>query len=314
MNEIAPNINLDVYLRAMDIAINACEKYNIPESPLCEEREEEIINDVYLIFILIYIKKKYENKIPNISVFLLLHLLRAEVKKMFDLFENSFKKGNIDSILNYFNFAEPCYSDEKYSIVDYLRKNNDSFCKTLKILNGKSYLKYADYIKYIKPHLKGYAFLDDNSDSKNIPYRKLTDFDEYLDFYKNRRFKVYFNIRALAYFDIKKRSNDNEEDNFNFNYICSNIFEHDNFLKMLDCPNDKMNKHLYKKIISIIDYASKEFKNKEINGHSLLNSFYLNLYELFVYIEEEKKTFFDILNNNAIKYLNFSKWKVKINI
>ena len=308
MNEIAPNINLDVYLRAMDIAINACEKYNIPESPLCEEREEEIINDVYLIFILIYIKKKYENKIPNLSVFLLLHLLRAEVKKMFDLFENSFKKGNIDSILNYFYFAEPCYSDEKYSIVDYLRKNNDSFCKTLKILNGKSYLKYADYIKYIKPHLKGYAFLDDNSDSKNIPYRKLTDFDEYLDFYKNRRFKVYFNIRALAYFDIKKRSNDNEEDNFNFNYICSNIFEHDNFLKMLDCPNDKMNKHLYKKIISIIDYASKEFKNKEINGHSLLNSFYLNLYELFVYIEEEKKTFFDILNNNAyfISYVSSS--------
>ena len=232
-------------------------------------------------------------------MFLLLHLLKADYTKIIDLFENSFKKGNIDNILNYFYFTEPCYSDEKYNIVDYLRKNNDSFCKTLKILNGKSYQYYNNYLKYIKPHLKGYAFLDDNSDSKSIPYRKYTDFDEYLDFYKNRTFKAYLNIRALAYFDIKKRSNDNEDDNFNYNYIYKNIFERLNFLNMLDCPNEKMNKHLYKKIISIIDYVSKETKNKEINGYGSIKSNYLNLYELFVFIEEEKKTFFDILNNNA---------------
>ena len=141
-------------------------------------------------------------------MFLFLHLLKADYAKVIDLFENSFKQGNIDNILNYFYFTEPCYSDEKYNIVYYLRKNNDSFCKTLKILNGKSYyLIYFDYIKYIKPHLKGYAFLDDNSDSKSIPYRKYTDFDEYLGFYKNRRYNAYFyfDIRTLAYFDIKKK-------------------------------------------------------------------------------------------------------------
>ena len=302
INEIAPNIYLGVYLRAIDIAINACEKYNVPENVLNHGVREVLINKLYLIFILIYIKKKYENQIPNLSVFLFLHLLKADYAKVIDLFENSFKQGNIDNILNYFYFTEPCYSDEKYNIVYYLRKNNDSFCKTLKILNGKSYyLIYFDYIKYIKPHLKGYAFLDDNSDSKSIPYRKYTDFDEYLGFYKNRRYNAYFyfDIRTLAYFDIKKRSNDNEDDNFNFNFIYNNIFKGANFLKMLDSPNDKMNKHLYEKIISIIDNVSKATINIEINECNLFDPDYLNLYELFVCIEEEKKTFFDILNNNA---------------
>ena len=181
----------------------------------------------------------------------------------------------------------------------------------MKILNGKYYKNYNQYLNYIKPHLKGYAFFDYNNDSKHIPYRKYTDFDEYLDYYKKSRVNNYFNIRALAYFDIKKRSNDNnEEDNFNYNYICTKIFEYGNsFMNMLGDPNNKMNKHLYKKIISIIDYMSKseEAKNKEFYTHTGFKLDYLNLYELFKCIEEEKKTFFDILNNNTFFIAQTSK-------
>ena len=311
MHELAPNIDLEVYLRAMDIANNTSEKYNLPESALNFDLHEIIVNNAILFLILIYIKKKFENQIPNLSVFLFIHLLKADYTKIFDLFENSFKQGNINNILNYCYFVEPCYSDEKYNIVDYLRKNNDSFCKTLKILNGKYYKNYNQYLNYIKPHLKGYAFFDYNNDSKHIPYRKYTDFDEYLDYYKKSRVNNYFNIRALAYFDIKKRSNDNnEEDNFNYNYICTKIFEYDNsFMNMLGDPNNKMNKHLYKKIISIIDYMSKseEAKNKEFYTHTGFKLDYLNLYELFKCIEEEKKTFFDILNNNTFFIAQTSK-------
>ena len=310
MNEIAPNIDIEVYLRAMDIAINECEKYNVPESALDHGIEEKLINRFYLIFILIYIKKKYESQTPNLSVLLRIHLLKPDYAKIIDFFVNSFKKGNINNILNYFYFVEPCYSDEKYNIVDYLRKNNDSFCKILKMLNGKCYQYYENYLKYIKPHLRGYAFLDENSDRKKIPYRKYTDFDEHLDYYKKSRIKRYFNIRVLAYFDIKRRPNDNnEEDNFNFNYICNKFFEEKLYvIKMLDEPNGKMNKHLYKKIISIIDYISKEAKNKEIECYEFFRYELLdNLYELFVCIEEENKTFFDILNNNTFFISQTSK-------
>ena len=301
INELAPNIDLEVYLRAMDIAINACEKYNIPESALNLDSIKLLIYNPILYFILIYIKKKFENQVPNLSVFLFIHLLKADYTKIFDLFEESFKQGNINNILNYFYFVEPCYSDEKYNIVDYLKKNNDSFCKTLKILNGKYYLNYNQYFKYIKQHLKGYAFIDDNSDSKHIPYRKYTDFDEYLDFDIKNRFNNYFNIRILAYFDIKKRPNDNAEENFNYKYICDKIFGGDNFMNMLGDPNDKMSKYLYKKIISIIDNISKskEAINKKFEFSSFFKLDYSNLYELLSCIEEEKKSFFDILNNNA---------------
>ena len=171
----------------------------------------------------------------------------------------------------------------------------------MKILNGKYYLNYNQYFKYIKQHLKGYAFIDDNSDSKHIPYRKYTDFDEYLDFDIKNRFNNYFNIRILAYFDIKKRPNDNAEENFNYKYICDKIFGGDNFMNMLGDPNDKMSKYLYKKIISIIDNISKskEAINKKFEFSSFFKLDYSNLYELLSCIEEEKKSFFDILNNNA---------------
>jgi len=302
MKEIAPNIDIEVYLRAMDIAVNACKKCNVPESALDHGVEEKLINRFYLIFILIYIKKKYESQTPNLSVLLRIHLLRPDYAKIIDFFENSFKKRNISNILNYFYFFEACCSDEKYNIVDYLRKNNDSFCKILKMLKGKCYQNYENYLKYIKPHLRGYAFLDENNESKIIPYRKYTDFDEFLDYHKKYRTKRYFNIRVLTYFDIKKRPNSNEEDNFNFNFICNKLFEEGCYIAdMLYEPNEKMNKHLYKKIISIIDYMSKEVKNKECECNEFFRDDMLNnLYELFACIEEEKKTFFDILNNNKL--------------
>ena len=320
INEIAPNLNIEIYLKVMDIVINLCEKSFIPESILNNDVEEDIFNDFCLNLIFIYIKKKFESQIPNISVFLLIHLLKADHIKFINLFDDSIKKGNMNNILNYLYFTEPCYSDEKYNLVDYLKKNNDSFCKILKKLD--CIIDNKNYIKIIKPYLKGYAFYDNNNSNKNIPYHKYTDFDEYLEAFKYCKDSKELNIRALALFDIKKRSNDNGEDNDNYNYICKKLFEEKcSLFEMLKEPNNKMNKYLYKKIISIIEYISKETINKKFNEEeiednsikdskyiaSIINFDYLNLYELFVCIKEEQKTFFDILNNNKFFIAQTSK-------
>ena len=321
INEIFPNLDIEVYLKAMDIVINLYKKSYIPESVLNHDLDDDLVNDLYLNLIFIYIKKKFESQIPNITVFLLIHLLKTDHIKIINLFDESFKKGNINNILNYFYFAEPSYSDEKYNIVDYMQKNNNSFFKTLKNLDVFFYCK--NYMKIIKPHLKGYAFIDNNKINKNIPYHKYTDFDEYFEAFKYHKNSKEFNIRALAFFDIKKVSNDNEEDNVNYNYVCKKLFDENcTFFDMLKEPNNKMNKHLYKKIISIIEYISKETINKKFNKEEIegdnsdkdkeyiasITSFeYLNLYELLVCIKEENKTFFDILNNNRFFIAQTSK-------
>ena len=337
INEICPDLNLDVYFKAMDIVINSSKKSNFPQNALNHELPEDIVNDLYLNLIFIYIKRKFENQIPNLSVFLLIHLLKADYTKFINLFEDLMKQGNINNILNYIYFTEPCYSNEKYNIVNYLKKNNNSFCKKLKNLQKKSYIQYINYEKYmkfIKPFRKGYAFYDDNKNNKNIPYHKYTDFNEHFERLKYHKYSNEIHIRALAYYDIRKRSNDNEEDNYNFNYICTKLFDENySFMNILNEPRNKINKYLYKKIISIIDYISKETINKEFNraklkdlkqndesneekeycchckrfqskedikqGFHHIYFYYFNLYELFLCINEEKKTFFDILNNNA---------------
>ena len=336
INEICPDLNLDAYFKAMDIVINSSQNTNIPQNVLNHELPEDIVYELYLNLIFIYIKKKFENQIPNLSVFLLIHLLKADYPKFINLFEDLMKQGNINNILNYIYFTEPCYSNEKYNIEYYLKKNNNSFCKKLKNLQRRSYIQYVNYEKYmkfIKPFRKGYAFYDDNKSNKNIPYHKYTDINEYFERLKYHNYSNEIHIRALAYYDIRKKSNDNEEDNSNFNYICTKLFDENcSFMNILNEPRNKINKYLYKKIISIIDYISKETINKEFNREKLKdlkqndednkkNKYcfhyksyqskkdikqgfhficfeYFNLYELFLCLEEEKKTFFDILNNN----------------
>ena len=72
-------------------------------------------------------------------------------------------------------------------------------------------------MKFIKPFRKGYAFYDDNKSNKNRPYHKYTDINEYFERLKYHNYSNEIHIRALAYYDIKKRSNNNEEENINFN-------------------------------------------------------------------------------------------------
>ena len=88
----------------------------------------------------------------------------------------------------------PCL---KFNIVDYMQKNNNSFFKTLKNLDDFFYCK--NYMKIIKPHLKGYAFIDKNNINKNIPYHKYKDSDEYFEAFKYHKNSKEFNIRALAF-------------------------------------------------------------------------------------------------------------------
>jgi len=337
INELCPDLNFDVYSKAMDIVINSSKSDKIPKNVLNHELPEDIIHELYLNLIFIYIKKKFEEQIPNLSVFLLIHFLKADYTKFINLFENLMNQGNINNILNYIYFTEPCNSDEKYSIVNYLKIYNNSFCKTFKIFKGRYYFNYENYIRIIKPYLKGYAFYDDNNNTKSIPYHKYTDFNEYFESLKYHKYSKEIHIRALAYYDIKKRSNNNEEENINFNYICTKLFNQKcSFMDMLKEPNNEINRYLCKKIISIIDYISKNTKNKQFKieklnendetgkddedkeekkyyyynkhqhnkveikkGFKAICFDYLNLYKLFKCIEEEKKTFFDILNNNS---------------
>jgi len=331
INELCPDLNFDVYSKAIDIVINSSQMSNVPKNVLNHELPEDIVHELYLNLIFIYIKKKFENQIPNLSVFLLIHLIKADYPKFINLFEDLMKQGNINNILNYIYFTEPCYSDEKYNIVNYLEMDNISFCKNLNIFKKIFYFDTEEYMKIIKPYLKGYAFYDNNNNSRIIPYHKYTDFNEFFERLKYHKYSREIHIRALAYYDIKKRSNDNEEDNINFNYICKKFFvEKCSFMDMLKEPNNEINRHLCKKIISIIDYISKETINKEFNindevdkaneenkyyyyhyfnqkqyrtkikkGFKTIVFDYLNLYKLFTCIEEEKKTFFDILNHNA---------------
>ena len=326
INEITSNLDLEVYFRAMEIAIDECEYYKIPEIALNHELSDDIVNELYLTLIFIYIKKKFEDQIPNLTVFLLIHLLKTDYPKFINLFEDSFRQGNINNILNYIYFTEPCYSDEKHNIVNYLKKNNNSFCKILKNFNGIYYLNYENYMKFIYPYLRGYAFYDDNHNNKNIPYHKYTDFKDYFESLKYHKNIYEIHIRALAYYDFRKRSNDNEEDNVNFNYICTKLSDYDHyFLDILKEPCIEINKYLYKKFISFIDYMSKETinrdfeiedskeeyvnddvvseiyrDNKEKEPHCTYDKYnekrnlffdQLNLYELFICIKEEKKNF-----------------------
>ena len=61
-------------------------------------------------------------------------------------------------------------------------------------------------MKALKPYLKGYAFYDDNNNSKNIPYHKYIDFNEFFEKEKYHKFSNEIHIRALAYYDFRKRS------------------------------------------------------------------------------------------------------------
>ena len=78
INEIAPNIYLGVYLRAIDIAINACEKYNVPENVLNHGVREVLINKLYLIFIL---KKNMKIKFQIYRCFYFFIYLRRTMQK-----------------------------------------------------------------------------------------------------------------------------------------------------------------------------------------------------------------------------------------
>ena len=368
LKEICPDLDLEVYFRAIDFAIKACgESYEVPDyyvNILDNELPEDIVNELYLNLIFIYIRKKFDNQIPNLSVFLFIHLLKADYEKFITKFEDLFKQGNVNNILKYIYFIEPCYSDEKYNIVDYLKNNNNSFLETLNKLKEKYCSNYKMYMEFLYPYLKGYAFIDDNNNSKTIPYHKYTDFNEYFESLKYHKYSKGIHIRALAYYDIRKRSNDNEEDNVNFNYICSKFYDEKcSFMDMLTEPGNEINKHLLKKIISIIEYISKEAinnkdysleeskdskknnenneeegignddynednENKEGNednenkeGNLTKDRYnkkekerlqtiffdYLNLYELFVCLEEEKKTFFGICNYNTFFISQASK-------
>ena len=370
IKEICPNLDFEAYFRAVDLVTNdesiSCYIY-LPKSVLDNELPEETVNETYLNLIFIYIRKKFDNQIPNLSVFLFIHLLKADYEIFINKFEDSFKQGNVNNFLNYIYFTEPCYSDEKYNIVNYLKKNNNSFLETLNKLKEKYCSNYKMYMEVLYPYLKGYAFIDDNNNSKIIPYHKYTDFNEYFERLKYHKYSNEIHIRALAYYDIRKRSNNNEEDNTNFNFICKKLYDEKcSFMDMLKEPGDEINKHLLKKIISIIDYISKETINREYNlelikvskensehyeevgicddednenndnndnnnedneykeGNLTKERYnknkekekqslqticfdYLNLYELFVCIKEEKKTFFDICNKNPFFIAQTSK-------
>jgi len=341
VKEICPDLNLEVYFKAIDLAIKKCNNdFSIPDyivNLLDDELPEDIVNELYLNLIFIYIKIKFNNQIPNLSMFLYIHLLKSDYDKFINKFEDSFKQGNVNNFLNYIYFIEPCNSDEKYNIVNYLKKNNNSFSEALnKLKEKKIYITSLKmFIELLNPYRKGYAFIDDNN-SKIIPYHKYTDFNEYFEGLKYHKYSKEIHIRALAYYDIRKRSNDNEEENVNFNYICKKIFDEKcSFMDMLTEPGNEINKHLLKKIISIIDYISKETINRQFNLEELNNSKentehneegeedddnenkenkggnedkkqkfeticfdYLNLYELFVCMKEDKKTFYDICNKN----------------
>jgi len=265
LNEICPDLNLEVYIKAIDLLAENLyyqfyhgftfpfENYDIPNN---------MFEELYINLILIYIKKKFDNQIPNLSMFLLVHLLKADYKKCIEIFEKSLIQGNINNFLNYIYFTEPCYSDEKYNIVNYLKNNNNSFCEALKKIKGD--FNFKKYMEYLNPYIKGYAFYDDNNNSKIIPYHSYRDFGEY---FESMKYDIYSNdihIRILAYLDVKKTLIDNEEYTGNFDYICDKFFKSNcSFMDMLKEPSNKINKHLLKKIISIIEYISKETINKE---------------------------------------------------
>ena len=342
IKEICPDLNMDVYIKAMDIVLFEPTLNFLPFEVENWDVPNSIVYELYINLILVYIRKKFDNQIPNLSVFLLIHLLKEEYTKVTKCFENAINQGNINNFLNYIYFTEPCYSDEKYNIVNYVKKNNNSFCEIFKKIKGICYINYNKYMEYLSPYLRGYAFYDDNNNSKIIPYRSRLDFREYFERLKYHKYSNEINIRALAYYDIKKRSN-NEENNYNFDFICEQLFDKKcSFMDMLKEPQNEINKHLLKKIISIIEYISKETINREFKVEDLKDSKevdegneengdneyhennynndedkkqklpticfdYLNLYELFVCIKEEKKTFFDICNKNPFFIAQTSK-------
>ena len=165
MKEINPTLNTEPYLKTLDkIKEFYKDKYDIENPIFNTELNEEILNEFFYTLIMIYLKKKYELSYPFFIEFLIAHYNTINYTEIINLFNDLCNKNEINDIINNFIFEDPFYNNEKYKAIDYFQKNNKSFCDNLKIFNYLVFKtkNFKDYIKYLRPLLKGYVYYDDD--------------------------------------------------------------------------------------------------------------------------------------------------------
>lgn len=265
MKELDPSFNTDVYIKAINI-FKKNEYFLIDDLP-------EYLGEFYFLMILLFIKKKYDQECPNLSIFLFVSLYKKKYDDIIKYFNNCFKDNILGmNIFDDFMFEEFSYDVEKYKITDYLKKNNQLFCNTLKVIKSNFYCDYKKYIKLIREHSIGFAYF---INMYNIDF-KLTDFMEYKHVDENYTKYLFLHIDLY---------------NKQYKYMIETLKI--SFFRIFDYPSESLNKAIFNKIIYIfgeIDLIGIEyFYNYDIN-----NNVILNLYQLFIIIKQYNSKLYNL--------------------
>ena len=315
MKELDQNFNFNLYSKV----INIVEKYYSQIKTSNNEKDEvykQAINEFLFVMILFYIKKKYENKYPNLVVFLLTYIVNLNYEEIIKLFNDAFTSNNFTNIFDNFIFEEFSFNTEKYKAIDYLNKNQIIILNNINILKKANYINYFGYLNFIKSKLNGYIYYQVNNELKYNHFKE----------YKNKTIK----LMLLFHLDLTKKNNakinedeKNEDDNYILIWreIAKNRLSLFSFLD--DLPK-LINKNIFPKIISIIkdllkdsnkleeDLSFEYWKKDNINDNIITN-----LYEFLSFSKSEKNillnlsteysVFFKMVNNffnSIIDYLN----------
>ena len=301
MSELAPNINLDVYMKAIDyLKISAETRNGSPEPEVLEHRiNSELINNFYFLMILLFIKKRYGKEYPYLSLFIYIYLLKKDYEQMtqnfIDVFENN-NELNINNILDCFIFEEFSYDTTKYKIIDLFKnkmlyqQSSDVIIEKIKTYKNTN-IPLNAFVEKIRPHLKGFVYFNKGKCGE----LKLTDFDGS----NYRRGHCQYLIFHL---DMTK-----DKDNFNTlkQKIDKKIF--DLFSVFNEAP-ESLNKNTFKSIISLLESLSSSstppkseggnnpygivyYQDREVNINTILN-----LHQFLLNLKEEKKTLYDIVS------------------
>ena len=303
IEELVPNLNLNVYKKVMELV----EQYSSNdhfEHKKDDQFPEEVLNELFVIMILLFIKKKFEKDNPNLVIFLLTHMIKFDYCEIIKLFNDSFNANNINNIFDNFIFEEFSYNTEKFKVLDYLKQNQASIFETLKALRHANYIIYKNYLTFIRPNLKGFIYCQNG----NIP--ELKDFQEYYNIKSQKFITLIFHLdlsKTSIKYNAKKSDEDEEkekEDNFNFilNKISSNQIS---ILTFFDVNQKQLNKNIFIKYVSIIENLVKDTKNTDFETFDcnfwkfkLINKdIIINLYE-FLQCKNEKNKLFDLSDNH----------------
>ena len=298
MKELDQNFDFNLYSKVMDTV----EKYS---AQIKKSEEEEIpkriINEFLFVMILFYIKKKYENKYPNLVGFLFTYIVNLNYEEIIKLFNDAFTNGNFANIFDNFIFEEFSYNTEKYKAIDYLNKNQIIILNNLNTLKNANYIQYFRYLDFIKPKLNGYIYYQGDKS-------KILKFNHFEN-YKNKTIK----LMLMFHLDLTKKSNakineDEKEGNDNYILIWREIAKNKlSLFSVLDDSPKIFNKSIFPKFISIIKDLLKdsnklekdltfEYWNKSDINENIIN----NLYEFLSFSKNEKNVLFNLSNESSL--------------